>query len=158
MTFEQWVLELWYFTWILPVIRPFCGYHYFWHCDLDLEVSPIFFDTFHLAYNFWTVSARAFIFHMSIPFDKTFPWFYYFLSNIRAFILHMTFLVTRSFYWYQDFVYVITVIYIVQCIRFMDRKPKLRPNVMYMQCIYQAEWIVVCFHKKKLSQQILLLT
>ena len=29
ITFEQWVLELWYFTWIFPVLRPFRGYHYF---------------------------------------------------------------------------------------------------------------------------------
>ena len=29
---------------------------------------------YYLAYNFWTVSARALIFHMSIPCDKTFPW------------------------------------------------------------------------------------
>ena len=28
-TFEQWVLELWYFTWVFLVIRPFRVYHYF---------------------------------------------------------------------------------------------------------------------------------
>ena len=28
---------------------------------------------------------------------------------------------------------------------FLDRKPKLRPDVMYMQCIYQAGWISVYF-------------
>ena len=33
ITFEQWVLELWYFTWIFPVIRPFLGYHYSLPCD-----------------------------------------------------------------------------------------------------------------------------
>ena len=42
ITFEQWMLELWYFTWIFPVIRPFHGYHYFLPCDLDLGVWPIF--------------------------------------------------------------------------------------------------------------------
>ena len=42
ITFEQWVLELWYFTWIFSVIRPFPGYHYFLPCDLDLGVWPIF--------------------------------------------------------------------------------------------------------------------
>ena len=31
ITFEQWVLELWYFTWVFLVIRPFSEYHYFWH-------------------------------------------------------------------------------------------------------------------------------
>ena len=29
---------------------------------------------FNLANNFWTVCARALIFHLSIPYDKTFPW------------------------------------------------------------------------------------
>ena len=42
ITFEHHVLELWYFTWIFPVIRPSRGYHYFWHCDLNLGVWPIF--------------------------------------------------------------------------------------------------------------------
>ena len=42
ITFEQWVLELWYFTWVFLVIRPFCWYHYFLPCDLDLRVWPIF--------------------------------------------------------------------------------------------------------------------
>ena len=32
-----------------------------------------FFENFNLAINFWTVSARALIFNMSIPCDKTFP-------------------------------------------------------------------------------------
>ena len=30
ITFEQWVLELWYFTWVFLVIRPFCWYLTFW--------------------------------------------------------------------------------------------------------------------------------
>ena len=42
ISFEQWVLELWYYTWVFLVIRPFSGYHYFWPCDLDLGVRPIF--------------------------------------------------------------------------------------------------------------------
>ena len=58
------------FTWVLLVIRPFRGYHYFWPCDLDLGVRPIF-ENFNLAYNFWTVGARALIFHMSIPVSYT---------------------------------------------------------------------------------------
>ena len=33
---------------------------------------------------------RAFIFHMSIRCDNTFPWFHYFIINVRAFILHMS--------------------------------------------------------------------
>ena len=42
ITFEQWVPELWYFIWVFLVIIPFRGYHYFWLCDLDLGVCPIF--------------------------------------------------------------------------------------------------------------------
>ena len=43
ITFEQWVLEIWYFTWIFLVIRfYFCGYHYVWPCGLDLRVWSIF--------------------------------------------------------------------------------------------------------------------
>ena len=35
---------------------------------------PVCHSVFNLAYDFWTVSARALIFHMNIPRDKTFPW------------------------------------------------------------------------------------
>ena len=73
ITFEQWVLELWYFTWVLLVIRPFPGYHYFLPRDLDLGDWPIFWN-FNLGYNFWTVKAKALIFHMSIPCDEAFQW------------------------------------------------------------------------------------
>ena len=38
ITFEQWVLELWYFTWLFLVIRLFRGFIIFWQCDLDLGV------------------------------------------------------------------------------------------------------------------------
>ena len=34
----------------------------------------IFFENFNLANNFWTVIPRAYIFHISIHCDKTFPW------------------------------------------------------------------------------------
>ena len=67
--FEQWVLELWCFTWIFSVIWHFRWYHYFLLCYLDLDP---FFENFNLANNFWTVSARAFIFLMNIPCDKIF--------------------------------------------------------------------------------------
>ena len=40
---------------------------------LTLEFD-IFIENINLAYIFWTVSARALIFHMSILSDKTFPW------------------------------------------------------------------------------------
>ena len=73
ITFEQSVPKFRYFTWIFPVIRPFRGYHYFLPFTLD----------------FWTVSAKALIFHMIIPCDTTLPWFHHFSINIRAFTLHM---------------------------------------------------------------------
>ena len=49
--FKQWVLEIWYSTWIFPVIRPFRGYHYFSPCDLYLGVWP-FFETLTLLITF----------------------------------------------------------------------------------------------------------
>ena len=75
ITFEQWVLEFWYFTWEFLVIRSFRGYHFVLPCDLDfnLRVWPIFWKLY-LAYNFWTVSARALVYYMSILCDKTFQW------------------------------------------------------------------------------------
>ena len=73
ITLQQWVLELWYLTWIFPVIRPFCGYHYLLPCDLDLDVWS-FFENFNLANNFSTVSDKALIFYMNIPCCKTFLW------------------------------------------------------------------------------------
>ena len=69
ITFEQRVLELWYVTWIFSVIRSII----FYPVTLTLEFDP-FFENFNLAYNFWTVGAKALIFHMNILCDKTFPW------------------------------------------------------------------------------------
>ena len=37
ITFEQWMLELWYFTWVFLVIRPVRGYHYLLPCDLVFD-------------------------------------------------------------------------------------------------------------------------
>ena len=76
ITFEQWVLELWCFTWVFLVIRPFCEYHYFlpcdldlraflrfhYFCDLDLRVWHLLFKNFNVAKNVWIVSTRALIF------------------------------------------------------------------------------------------------
>ena len=72
ITFEQWVLELWYFTWVFLVIRPFRGYHYFLSCDLDL--GDPFFENFNLV----------------ITFEKL------------VLYCTWEFLVTESSYWYQD--------------------------------------------------------
>ena len=61
-------------------------YFTLWHRRWSLT---LFFENFKLANTFWTVSARALIFHMSIPCDKTFSVLSWFFINIRAFILHM---------------------------------------------------------------------
>ena len=45
----------------------------FYPVTLTLEFDP-FLENFNLANDFWTVSARALKFHMSIPCDKTFLW------------------------------------------------------------------------------------
>ena len=86
ITFEQWVLELGYFTWIFPLIKPFCGYHNFWPCNHDLGVWHTFKNC-NLANKFWTVSARALIFKMNIPCDKTFPWAPLFFFYLVTFTL-----------------------------------------------------------------------
>ena len=51
----------------------------FYPVMLILEFDP-FFENFNLANNFGRVSARALIFHMNIPCDKTFPWVPLFLT------------------------------------------------------------------------------
>ena len=47
------MLELWYFTWVFLVIRPFRGYHYFWPVTLTWSLTH--FLNCNLANNFWTV-------------------------------------------------------------------------------------------------------
>ena len=46
------------------------GAYCFYPVCHSVILSPLW--NFNLANNFWTVSARALIFHMSIPCDKTF--------------------------------------------------------------------------------------
>ena len=110
------MLELWYFTWIFPVIRPFWGYHYFLPCDLDLGVWP-FFKNFNLSNNFWTVSARTLIFHMSISCDKTFLWLPLFFTlwpwpwSLIHFLKTLTLLITFEQWlldlWYFTWVFLV---------------------------------------------------
>ena len=54
---------------------------------------------FNLAYNFWTVNARALIFHLSIPCDsipcdRTFPWIQLFFTLWPFFLKTLTLLIT----------------------------------------------------------------
>jgi hypothetical protein len=75
VTFEWYVLGLWYFTWVFLVTRLFHGYQNF-----DLVILTLVFDlligNFNLDHNFWMVCTctRALIFYMSIPCDKTLQW------------------------------------------------------------------------------------
>ena len=111
ITFEQWVLELRYFTWIFPVIRCFCGYHYYFFLflpvTLTLELDP-FFENFNLSNNFWTVSVRALIFHMSIPCDKSFLWVpLFFTLWLWPLTLLITFEQRGLEFWYFTWVFLV---------------------------------------------------
>ena len=92
ITFEKWMLVLWYFTWVFHVTKSFRGHQHFWACDLDLWIWTV---TLLLT---WTVSSRASIFHMNILCDKTFPWAPTFLSpwpwSLTYFLKTFTLLIT----------------------------------------------------------------
>ena len=64
ITFEQWDLELWCFTWVPTIVT------------LTLEFD-LLFENFN---NIWIVCAKALIFHMSIFSIKTFLWVPTFLT------------------------------------------------------------------------------
>ena len=88
ITFERWVLELWYFTCVSIVIRPFRGYHYFFSPVIFTLEFYLIFENLNPVQNFSTVSARALIFHMIIPCDMSFPWVSFFLYPVT---LHFEF-------------------------------------------------------------------
>ena len=70
-TFELWVLELIHFTWI-RCGKAFLGYQHFY--PVTTSKIDLFFKNINPSNNFWTVSARALIFHMDFLWDKAFPW------------------------------------------------------------------------------------
>ena len=74
---------------VLSVILslPFCH-------SVILSFCPPLWN-YNLAYNFWTVSARALIFHMSIPCEKIFPWVPLFLT-LWPWLWSLTFLKTLN--------------------------------------------------------------
>ena len=78
ITFKQWLLEHWYFTWIFPVIRSFCGYHYFWPCDLDLGVWAILLKTFTLLLTFEQWMLELWYFTWVFPVIRSFRGYHYF--------------------------------------------------------------------------------
>ena len=71
-TFEQWVLKLWYSTWIFYETMHSPGNQHFWPCDLDPWPLTIFYKTLILLIFFWIVSATALEYHMNIPCVKIF--------------------------------------------------------------------------------------
>ena len=80
ITFEQWVLEIWYFTCRLNILWKYFMRQAFpwiptiftlWTLPLSLTY---FLKTFGLAKNFWTVSARVYTFHINVSRGKAFPW------------------------------------------------------------------------------------
>ena len=73
ITFEQRELELLYFRWAFPVAQDFfLATNIFYLVTLTLEFD-LLFENFNPADIFWTVSAIALIFYMSIPWENT-PW------------------------------------------------------------------------------------
>jgi hypothetical protein len=73
ITFEWYILRLWYFTWVFLVTKFYDGYKRFDLVTLTL-VFNLLIDNFNLGCIFWLVSTRTLIFHMSFSFDKTFLW------------------------------------------------------------------------------------
>jgi hypothetical protein len=49
------------------------GIEFFDIVNFILVFDPLI-ENFNLGYNFWMVGTRTLIFHMSIPWDKTFLW------------------------------------------------------------------------------------
>ena len=78
ITFEQQVLELLYLTWVFLVTEHLLLFT-MWPWPLSLTY---FLENWKLFNNFWTASARALIFHMSIHFLVT-----RLLHNTNIFIL-----------------------------------------------------------------------
>ena len=78
ITFEQLVLELWYFTWVFLVIRPFSRYHYFLQCDFDLVVCPIFGRTLSLLITFEPWVLELWYFTWVFLVIRPFRWYHYF--------------------------------------------------------------------------------
>ena len=96
---------------IIPCEKTFPWFHYFWHCDLDLGVWPIFLKTLTLLKTFDISQIRPFCgYHYFLPCDLDLdPLFERFnlaknfwIVSSRAFIFTWAFLVTRSSYWYQN--------------------------------------------------------
>ena len=74
INFKQWVLELWYFTWVFLVLwQDLSVKTNILTCGLNLGVWLYFFKSLSLLSE-WTVRVRTLLFHMSILWNKNFPW------------------------------------------------------------------------------------
>ena len=92
----------------------------YWFCpvchSVILSFCPLFWN-FNLANNFWTVSARALIFHMSILCNKTFPWIPLFftlwpwswslIDFFKTLTLQITFEQLVQELWYSTWVFLV---------------------------------------------------
>ena len=58
ITFQPWLVELWYFTWVFHVPRPFVVTKMFYLVTLTLGFE-LLFENFSLANNFWKMSAKT---------------------------------------------------------------------------------------------------
>ena len=67
ITFQQWLLEFSYFTWIFRVIRSFVDTQTF-----DLDIWHIWKK--NKIYHKYLINIRAFIMHMNISFDRSLYW------------------------------------------------------------------------------------
>ena len=74
---------------------------------------------FNLANNFWTVSAKALIFHMNIPCDKTFSWVPLFFTlwpwpwNLTHFLKTLALLITFEL-WVLELLYFTWVFLVIR--------------------------------------------
>ena len=78
ITFEQWVLELWYFIWIFPVIKPSVGTIIFNPVTLTFEFDP-FLKTLTLIITFKQWVLKLWYFTWIFPCDNPFRGYHYFL-------------------------------------------------------------------------------
>ena len=115
ITFEHWVLELWYFIWVIIVTRSFQRYqHFFLPYDLDLGVWPTFQKTLSLPITFGQWVLELWCFFMSIPCDKAFKFFtlWPWPCSLTYILKRLTLLITSEQWglelWYFTWVIILT--------------------------------------------------
>jgi hypothetical protein len=76
ISFEWYVLGLWYFSWVFLLKRLFCGYHRFDIVTLTLMFN-LLIENFNHAYIFWVVCTKTLIFHFTLVFVVIKPFIAY---------------------------------------------------------------------------------